>query len=185
MKNKWFRIIIDIVLIIVGIVFLILGIKDFIATIKSNKVEDAVRFQKNFSYVSADNNYKYISLKELDKLLNEKGIILIGNHLDSWTQVLVSPLNEIVKTYKEDIYYLETEKLDVKSKYYNNIISKLELDHLEYPTIIFVKDGVVQSIYKKDDIYQKDYEEAPIEYWTSKRIDDFKMTISNAIEGII
>ena len=185
MKNKTLRIIVDITLIILGIIFLVFGIKDLINEINANKVEDSVRFKKDYSYVSTDNVYKYITLKELDKMLDsETGIVLVGNPKNPWTQVLVSPLNDVVKSSDMNIYYLDNSDIDESSKYYISILSKLEIEDFEVPNIIFIKQGTIIKLYSKSDLYESSYKDAPIEYWTENRLESFNKDMVEQIDNL-
>ena len=185
MKHKRLRIIVDIVLIVVGIIFLIFGIKDAIDMYNSSKVSDALRFKKSYSYVPEDNVYNYVTLKDLNKMLKgDSFILLIGEPLDSWTQVLVSPLNEVVNSKNQKIYYLESTDLDSTSSDYEKLLSNLDLDKLTTPYIAFIKDGSIYKTYFKDDLYESDYDGAPIDYWTEDKLDTFKNNLSKDIEAL-
>ena len=185
MKNKRLRIIVDIILIVVGIIFLIFGIKDAIDMYNSSKVSDALLFKKSYSYVPEDNVYNYVSLKELNKMLKKNSfILLIGEPLDSWTQVLVNPLNEVASSKDQKIYYLETTDLNSSSSDYENLLSNLDLDELTTPYIAFIKDGSIYKTYSKDDLYESDYDGAPIDYWTENRLNTLKNDLSKDIEAL-
>lgn len=162
MKNKKLRIAIDIFAIILGIIFLVFGIKDAINTFENMKVSDSAIFKKSYQYVPKDNHYKYVTIKEA---ANVSGVILIGSPEDTWTQILVEPLNSAIS---EDIYYLENKDIDKKSKNYKEFLDLIDTKELSNPMIIFVKDGKVKKIYLKDDIFDKDFEGAPIEYWSDE-----------------
>ncbi len=183
--NKVVRISLDIILIILGIIFLVFGIRDFKDKINESKLGDNEKFKKEFSYVSKDNIYKYITLKDLTKILeNGDYIILIGNKKDSWTQILVSPLNDVVKSNKiKNIYYLDINSIDKNDKNYNKLLSKLKLKKLEVPIIIFTNDGKIKTVISKD-IYDSDYDDAPIEYWSSDKLKTFNKLINNNIKLI-
>lgn len=179
--NRLLRILIDLALIILGIIFLVFGIKDMKDMINANKIEDNVRFKKEYSYVSKDNIYKYTDLKELSKLLDDgKYVILIGNKKDPWTQVLVSPLNDVIKDTKiKNIYYLDMSNVDKNDKNYNKILSKLKIEKFEVPMIVFTNDI---KILVKNDIYNKEYTDAPIDYWDDEKIVEFNKLIKNNLK---
>ncbi len=182
MDNKKLRILIDIVLIILGIIFLVFGIKDAISMYNSTRIEDSVLFKKDFPYVSSDNIYEYMSIKELDKFVQkDTGIILIGNKNDSWTQVLVEPLNESVSYEYSKIYYYENDGSDKETKNYKNILSQLKIEKISNPTIVFVIDGKISNVYFKNDIYDGDYEGTPIDYWNEESKQNFSKNILNDI----
>lgn len=167
MKNKKLRIAIDIFAIILGIIFLVFGIKDAINTFKKVEVPDSAIFKKSYQYVPKDNHYKYITIKEAK---NISGVILVGNPEDTWTQILVEPLNSAIS---DDIYYLENKDLDKKSKDYKEILGLIDTKELSNPMIIFIKDGKVKKLYLKENIFDKDFEGAPIEYWSEESKNDF------------
>lgn len=187
MKNKKSRIILDLILIILGIIFLVFGIKDAIEMFKSTntKIEDAVLFKKDYSYAPNDNVYEYLTLEDADEMLESgTGIMLISSPTDAWTQVLVEPLDYIVKYEKETIHYQENKKLDESSKHYKSILSKLDTDMLSNPTIIFIKNGTINKIYLKEDIYDVDYEGAPVDYWNDELRRKFNENIHSDIESL-
>lgn len=185
MNNRKYRILVDLILIILGIIFLVFGIKDVIDKYNSEKVTDATLFKREYKEVSEDNVYKYLNLKDAEKMLKEEtGIILIGNSLNSWTQVLVGPLNEIAKEEKREIYYLSTKEIDKESKNYKNILKILNKKELEVPNLIFIKEGKILKIYSKEDLYDKEYDGAPIEYWTEEQKTVLKEEISKDIESL-
>ena len=149
------------------------------------KIEDSVIFKNDYSYVSKDNVYEYLTLKEASEMFkNGTGIILIGSPTDAWTQVLVEPLNDIVKSKKMTIHYLENKNLDESSKNYKSIISKLDKDVLTNPMIIFIKAGIINEIYLKEDIYNKNYKGAPIDYWNEELKRQFNENISDDIDSL-
>ena len=145
MKSKPFRITIDLILIILGIVFLVFGIKDAISTFSTPTLEDNVKFSKSYTNVPIDNIFKYI--ESLDKVNGQNAIIFIGNPYDVWSQVITPVLYEMIKDKYDVIYYYE-QKDDV-------------------PQIIII-DDTVKQVYKKDDLIEKEYKDAPIEYFTEE-----------------
>lgn len=181
-NNKTARIAIDALLIILGIVFLIFGIKDLKTFISNQnvKITDAERFKSDYQYVEEDNVYKYISVKDLGNILdsNEEKIILVGSPLDPWTQVLSAPLNNIVKSMKKNIYYLDLDNVDKESKDYKKVLKALKVDIISTPTVI-VKTKTDINILDKQVLYDSKYTDAPIEYWTDERIDKLEKLINN------
>lgn len=174
--NKKLRIIIDILLILVGIVLLVFGIKDVYNTFKVEEVPDALIFRKSYNSVSEDNSYKYITLKEADELLRDgTGIILIGSPSDAWMQVLVSPLDDIAKSYELDIYYLELDKLDTNSTIYEEF--EIDLSKINTPSILLIKEGTILKEMSKDDIFESNFEGAPIEYFDEENLIKFKNSL--------
>jgi len=175
--NKKLRIALDIILITVGVVLLVFGIKDAYNTLKKNTISDNVKFSRNFSYVPEDNIYKYVSLKEANKILKEdKAILLIGNKNDSWTQVLTAPFENIVKEYVDDIYYLELNNIDEDDKSYKSLLK--EIDEPKVPEIYIIKDGKQILYLNKKDLIDSTYKDAPIEYYTDERIQELKQKLN-------
>lgn len=169
--NKTARIIIDIALIVAGVVLLIFGIKDAVDKISSLKVEDGVRFNRSYSYVSEDNRYKYVDLKAATKLLKEKsGILLIGSPKDTWTQVLVKPLHDIVPD-NLDIYYLEIDDLDEDTRAYKEF--PINLKDAGTPVIVIANGGGLE-VFKKQDIYDEEYAGIPLDYFDEERVSSLK-----------
>lgn len=148
MKTKVIRITIDLILIVLGIIFLVFGIKEAISTFSVPQYEDSIRFSKNYTNVTRNNNYKYI---ENINDVKDNGIIFVGNPKDAWSQVLASVLETILKDKTNEIYYYEGEIENV-------------------PQIIII-DNEEKTIYQKSDLIEKDYEEAPIFYWTESRLE--------------
>ena len=185
MNSKKLRIIVDIAFIIAGIVFLIFGIRDFKSMIDSNKVSDAEKFSKSYSYVSSNNNYKYISIKDLEKdLKSGKHIIMFGDPTDSWTQILVEPLNSIIKEFddKSDIEYIEI-KDNMKS--INEVLKSKNILFSSTPDILILSNGDVIAYYEKKDIYDLDYDGIPVEYWSDFKKEDLKKDLLNNLNKII
>lgn len=173
MKNKTLRIILDLVLIIVGIIFLIIGINDAYNLYKDSKSNDNIMFKKSYNSVKQDNIYKYIKLQEIDKILdNEKGILLIGKTTDPWMHILVSPVNDILEGEIEKIYYLELDNIDETSETFIDLNKRL--DKLNSPCIVIFNKGQLLTVLNKEDIFNPDYEGAPIDYYDDKRIDELK-----------
>lgn len=169
--NKTTRIIIDIALIIAGIILLIFGIKDAVDKINALKVEDGVRFNRSYSYVEENNRYKYVDLKAATKLLKEKSdILLIGSPKDTWTQVLVKPLHDIVPD-NLDIYYLEVEGLDEDTKAYKEF--PINLKEVGTPIIVIANGGELE-VFKKQDIYDEEYDGIPLDYFDEERVSSLK-----------
>lgn len=166
MKIKRIRIITDILIILFGVVFLVFGIKDATKEINKNKVSDAERFHRSYNYVSTKESvYEYVSIKKAISLLDDDCVLLIGKTTNSWTQVLVKPLNDIYKDGK--IYYLELDNIENTSPAYNKLLAKLNVKKLDIPTIVISKKGKL-NIVTRNDIVDKDYEGAPIDYFNKE-----------------
>lgn len=176
MKNKTLRIVLDVILIIIGIVFLISGVKEAYNLYNSNKIEDNIIFKKSYNYVDEDNIYKYINTKELNNLLkNKRGIALIGYKTDPWMQVLVSPLNKIISTKYDVIYYLELDDLDTDSKEFKELNKKIDISS---PLLIIFNKEEIKILTKKD-LIDESYQEAPLEYFDEERLKYFEDIIKN------
>ena len=172
MNNKKLRIILDSLIIIIGVVFLVFGVRDGIKDINKHKLTDAEKFHKSFNYVSVEDSvYEYVSIRGVYKVLDEDSIVLFGDKNNAWTQVLVKPLNDIYKGKK--IYYVEMNDIDPDSPAYEGILSKLKIKKLIIPTVVVTKDKK-RVVLSRDDIVDKDYEGAPIDYFNDQTIDKLK-----------
>lgn len=166
MKNKKLRIGLDIALIIIGIVFLIFGIKDAVDKINKAKVPDNVQFSKDYREIEEENIYKYLKSEDAQKFYEKSsGVLLIGNKSDAWMHVLVKPLNDIVKESYENIYYLEADNG-------SETLNKFNIN--KTPCIIILEDGNILVKLESKEIFEKNFEGAPIEYFTEERIDNLK-----------
>lgn len=189
-NNKTLRIILDLLLIIVGIGFLISGIKDaynfYNESKNKNVIEDSERFRRSFRSAPVDNIYKYVDLDEAnDILLNKTGVILLGKTNDPWLQVLVEPLNNIVKEELDTIYYLELDDIDAsnfQTSDYDKPVIQTRLEDIVLPYIYIVKDGVILEELGKEKIIDKNYDEAPIEYFSDKRVAELKEKLNKISE---
>ena len=171
------RIILDILIILIGFVFLFIGIRDARIYFASMKKSDAEIFHKEYSYVrKKECVYEYISLKEANKLLDENSVILIGDSEDPYTQVLVKPLNDIYKGKK--IYYLKSSLLDSKGKAYNSFKKVLNVKEFTTPMIILSKANK-HIVLTKDNIYDSEFDGAPIEYFNNERKEKLKELVTN------
>ena len=166
MKEHKIRIVTDILIIIIGIIFLIFGVKDGIKEINKNKISDAERFHRSYSYVSTNESvYEYVSVRKATSLLDEDCVILIGKTTNAWTQVLVKPLNDIYKDGK--IYYLELDDIENTSPIYNKLLAKLNVKKIDVPSVVISKKDKLKII-TRNDIVDKDYEGAPIDYFNKE-----------------
>lgn len=184
MKNKTLRIILDLVLIVVGIIFLVIGIKDAYNFYIENKIEDNVRFKKSYASVPKDNIYRYVTIEEADEILSNKtGLILLGRTDDPWMQVLVKPLNDIVKEHFETIYYLELDELsNNEKKKVDTSPIRTRLEDMELPYIFIVKDGNILGEIDKSDLIDDEFEGAPIEYFDDEHLIELKNKLSKIAE---
>lgn len=170
--NKKVRIGLDITLIIVGIVFLVFGIKDAVTMYKSSKVDDNVKFYRSYSSVEKDNIYDYLSIKETDKFLKDgTGVIIFGETTDPWMQVLVKPLEDIVRDNLNKIYYFELDDVNIDDEAKN---IKQKIGNITSPRILIVKNGKILTDLQKGDLIDEEYEDAPIDYYDEERIETLK-----------
>ena len=175
--TKKLRIILDILIILIGFVFLYFGIRDARIYYANMKKSDAEIFHKEYSYVSVkDCVYEYISLKDANKILKEDSVILIGDSEDPYSQVLVKPLNDIYKGKK--IYYLQSVLLDSKKKEYNSFKKELKVKEFTTPMIILSKSNK-HKVLTKNDIYDSEFDGAPIEYFNNERKEKLKELVTN------
>ena len=175
--TKKLRIILDILIILIGFVFLYFGIRDARIYYANMKKSDAEIFHKEYSYVSVKESvYEYISLKEANKILKEDSVILIGDSEDPYSQVLVKPLNDIYKGKK--IYYLQSVLLDSKKKEYNSFKKELKVKEFTTPMIILSKSNK-HKVLTKNDIYDSEFDGAPIEYFNNERKEKLKELVTN------
>lgn len=185
MTNKALRIGVDLILIILGIIFLVFGIKDLNSMIHANDKTDAELMSSEYMYLSKENVYEYITFKNLTKLLYESGsgMVLIGSPQSPWTQVLVSPLNIIAKEENIKIYYIDINDVDIN--YDTKDVNKAPvLKDYDVPKVFFVKDGEILGEYKKEDLYDKNYDGIPLEYWTEEKLEMLNETMKNEIAKI-
>lgn len=177
-KNRNVRILVDVCVIIIGVVLLIFGIKDAVVKFKSSTVSDSVRFLKSYPDVKKEHIYDYVSLKEANEIITKKsGVILIGSPEDSWTRVLVKPLQDILKKRGiEKIYYLEKLENDDVSDL------KVESQNVVSPHIIVVEEGTIVKEISKRDMIDEEYDGIPIEYFDSERIDKLDALLKKTSE---
>ena len=176
-NTRKLRITLDIILILIGFVFLGFGINDLIGKINSNKISDSERFHMSYNYVSVKKSkYKYIDISRANKLLkSDDAIMLLGSPTDPWTQVLVKPLNDVIKG--KVIYYLEVKDINTDSKNFKKLLEKTKLESAMTPTLIIVKKGKITILTKKD-IYEN-YKGVPLEYFNEDNINKLKELVNH------
>lgn len=171
--NKKLRITLDLIIIAVAVVFLIFGIRDAIDKFKGNSISDNMRFARVFSDLYENNIYKYISLKDTNRMIEKNsGVILIANHNDEWTGALVKPLEDIVKNRVDKIYYLELDGIDMSSKEYLKLTKKI--GNLDTFRLLIIKNGKVLTNLSKTELVEESYDGDPKEYFEDTRIDALK-----------
>lgn len=179
--NKKLRITLDIITILIGMIFLFWGIKDAYSLYKNSKVDDNVKFAHSYTSVSKDNIYKYASLKDVNKLLkSDNAVIIFGKTTDPWMQVLVAPLESICKEYVDVIYYLELDNIDFSDKEYKSVLEKV--GSLSSPEVIFIKSSKIAETLEKSDIYDENFEGAPIEYFDKNNLATFNDKIKENLK---
>ncbi len=172
-KDKKIRIAVDVLLIVLGFVFLGFGIRDAIVKYKSSITPDNALFKKSYPNAYEENIYKYIDVKEANKIIGSgTGIIFIGAPHDSWSQVIVAPLEDAVKELDIDgIYYLE----------YKDDSDELSIEEeLSIPSIIIIKERKV-TVVSKEELIDSEYDGIPIEYYDEKHKEDLKNLLRNIL----
>ena len=175
-RIKIIEITLDIIIIILGVVFLISGIKDAVIKFNKYRLTDEKRFSGVYNLSLKDNRFKTLSVKEAKMNVFNDITILVGNPTDSWTRILVKPLNDIYKEKNKTIYYLEINDDIKKTNEYKEFLKVLKVKSLNTPSIIISKNSKI-SIYTKDDIINKDYDGIPLEYFNDDNIKKFKELI--------
>jgi len=196
MKNKKILAIILAVVLILGVgIGGYFGLKDKEPK-KEEKIQDNVKFAKEYTQISEDNLFVYRTIDEIIKILkNGTGIVYLGFPECPWCQAYVPYLNEIAKENKiTKIYYknILQERKDNTEEYQE--IMELLGEYVEYddegnkriyaPTIIFVKDGKIigmDSETAKDTKGAKD----PKEYWTEKRVNALKKRLNDYASQVL
>ena len=90
--------------------------------------------------------------------------------------MLVKPLNDIYKGKK--IYYLQSVLLDSKKKEYNSFKKELKVKEFTTPMIILSKSNK-HKVLTKNDIYDSEFDGAPIEYFNNERKEKLKELVTN------
>lgn len=163
MKNKTARLAVDVIMIIVGIALLIWGIKDAYDFFKPPKVDDNILFRRSYRSVPEDNKYRYINKEDVENVFEEgSNILILGKTTDPWMQVLVGPLNEIIKDEVDVIYYLEMDDLTFTEE---EKINGIRFDNLSLPHIFVIESGDIKKSLGYKDIFDSDFDGAPIEYF--------------------
>ena len=142
-RIKIIEITLDIIIIILGVVFLISGIKDAVIKFNKYRLTDEKRFSGVYNLSLKDNRFKTLSIKEAKMNVFNDITILVGNPTDSWTRILVKPLNDIYKEKNKTIYYLEINDDIKKTNEYKEFLKVLKVKSLNTPSIIISKNGKI------------------------------------------
>lgn len=160
-----------------------------------NKESDAIKFSKEYTSVGKDNVFKYRTLDEIIKIMeNGTGVVYLGFPECPWCQAYVGYLNEVAKAEGIDtIYYfniLEDRKNNTEK--YQKVLKLLE-GHLQFdqegnprvyvPNVSFhIKGKVIGNDYETS-LDTKDLKD-PKEYWTEEEVKDLKNTLSGYMKDV-
>jgi len=149
-KNQTKIIVTILIVAILIVLLLVLGERLFII---DNRITDNERFYTEYTSVSIDNVYKYVSIEQAIKLFDEeKAIIFFGFKECKWCQSYVPILNDVAKANKvEQVYYcnIKEDRANNTEKYKTlvNIITDYLYDddngnkRIYVPDVYFVKGG--------------------------------------------
>ena len=179
MKKRYAIIFITVILLVV---VLVLYYKS-----KDNKVinSDAIKFSSEYIEVGEDNVYKYKTIDEVVKILeNGTGIIFFGFPECKWCQRYAVYLNESAKESDvENVYYLNIlEDRTNNTEGYQKLVELLG-DHLQYdkegnlrifvPNLTMVVNGnIIFNDYETS--LDTDGKESPDEYWNFIKVNALK-----------
>lgn len=152
--------------------------------------KDAIRFSEEYTKVSEDNVFDYVSAtKIIDILKNGTGVIYLGFPECAWCQQYVVYLNEVAKENDiETIYYFNIKDARTNNTESYKKITELLKNYLPtddegnervyVPDVTFVKDGVILGHDNETSIVT-DEDGTPDTYWTSEKISNLKTRLSN------
>ena len=161
------------VAIIIGFVYI--GTRDF----KKEVVVDNERFDEEYTHVSKDNVFKYVSAVEVAASIKDNAIIFMGYPKNDWSGYYANILNEAAKDIgiTEIMYYDFYQDRENKNGTYQSIVLNLSnylitmddsTQNLYAPTLVIIKDGKIIAF---------DYETAfmrgnitPEVYWTDYKV---------------
>lgn len=149
---------------------------------------DRQKFSKEYN-ISDNNIFSYKSSKQIYNILkNKTGIILFGKKNNEWITKYSEILNEVAleKDIKE-IYFLDITNQKEKnmdkiiSLMGNNLISDKSGDKVLYtPNLVVVIDGIIVGNNNLTSLEKGN----PADYWTEKRIKNFKESITRLLKPI-
>ena len=161
------------------IMILLLGLLIFLGTRdydKKNEGKDRKRFDHDYSMVSKDNVFKYVSEEEFYDLLKDgNAIVFMGFKENEWSNYYAKMLNDAAKeTNLKEIYYYDfLADREKKSVMYNKIIDFLK-DYLQKddlgnvnlvaPSLLIIKDHVI-TYYDNETAYTN-ANVTPKKYWS-------------------
>ena len=186
------RTIIDIFLIILLLVLLIfLGKKDYS---KETEGKDSKRFDKDYSMVSNDNNFKYITEEELyDKMQKENIVVFMGFKENEWCNYYAKILNEVATEKKVEVYYYDfladREKQSVTYKkivkYLEDYLYKDDMGkvNLVAPSLLIIKNKNV-FLYDKE-TSTTDAKVKPKDYWNEENINYKKEVLREVFDTFL
>ena len=161
------------------IMILLLGLLIFLGTRdydKKNEGKDSKRFDHDYSMVSKDNVFKYVSEEEFYDLLKEgNAVVFMGFKENEWSNYYAKMLNDAAKNVdlKEIYYYDFLADREKKSVMYNKIIDFLR-DYLQQddqgnvnivaPSLLIIKDHVI-TYYDSETSYTN-ANVTPKKYWS-------------------
>ena len=162
--------------------FIYLGNKDF----KEEKnLTDSERFALEYD-IDKNNMFKYSYGSEIvDVIKNKTGVIYLGFSSNEWSRYYVKNLYDVLNiNHINNVYYYDIQKdRAVSSKYFRELKRLLapylyQVDSSENnvftPALILVKDGKIVH-YDDETAIQRGV--SPSDYWTTERINEFKVRI--------
>ena len=160
------------------IMILLLGLLIFLGTRdydKKNEGKDSKRFDHDYSMVSKDNVFKYVSEEEFYNLLKDgDAVVFMGFKENEWSNYYAKMLNDAAKevNLKEIYYYDFLADREKKSVMYGKIIDFLR-DYLQQddqgnvnlvaPSLLIIKDHVI-TYYDSETSYTN-ANVTPKKYW--------------------
>ncbi len=159
---------------------------------KMPKEKDNInRFSKEYTLVSENNIYKYITIDEAINILSTKsGIVFFCTPESEWCQKYALYLNDaVMETGEKEINYLNIKDYrEVNSIKYerlleilDNYIYKDDINNKKIfmPDLSFVNNGIIVAHDNETSLVQSD--EKIDNYWTDSKIKDFKNKIKNYV----
>ena len=193
MKKKIYILIIILLLVLAGVLlFLILSKPE---EKKKVKVSDALKFSKEYTEVSKDNDYEYRTSEEILKIMkNGTGVVYLGFPECPWCQTYVKYLDEVAKEVGiEKIYYYNVlEDRTNNTEDYKEMLKVLG-DNLQtddegnprvfVPNVSFHIDGEVIG---NDCETSKDTKgfKKPEEYWNDDEVKDLKEKLTGYMKKV-
>lgn len=180
---------------LIAIILLGSGLTYYILTNKKeddNKITDAQKFKIDYPGVTDNNVFVYKNAEEIIKVLeNGTGIVYLGYPECSWCQEYVIHLNDLAinlsvdKIYYFNVYEDRKNNTDVYKKLVELIGDQLLYDNegnhrIYVPDVSIVKDGEIIGHDNETSKDTKGFSNAK-EYWSEKRIEDFKKKMQKEI----